>query len=81
MDYAQFISQVGFPVAVAFYFVIQNGKQTDKYIELAKQASLDSRASTEAIEQSSKIIERNTTAFDRNTEAFNKLSGALDAKK
>lgn len=81
MDYAQLVSQVGFPVAIAIYFVIQNSKQTDKYIELAKQASLDSKASTEAIEQSSIIIQKNTEAFDRNTEAFNKLSGALDAKR
>lgn len=71
---ASAVSQLGFPVAIAIYFVYLNGKQTDKYIELAKQASLDSRASTESIERSSEIIQKNT-------EAFLHLSGVLDGQR
>lgn len=80
MDWLAFVSQVGFPSAIAVYMVIRDGKNTDKYITLALQASLDSKASTVAIEQSSTVIGKNTTALDNNTAAFNRIIGALDAQ-
>lgn len=80
MDWLAAISQVGFPAAIAVYMVIRDGKNTDKYITLALQASLDSKASTVAIEQSSKVIETNTAALVNNTAAFNRISGVLDAQ-
>lgn len=61
----EIISTLGFPIAIALYFVYENQKQTDKYIELAKQAAVDSAASTEAIKQAAGVIEKNTLAFEK----------------
>lgn len=67
-------SSLGFPIAIAIFFVYQNKALNDKFIELATQASADSTASTKAIERATEVI-------DQNTAAFNRLSGVLEARK
>lgn len=68
------VSTLGFPIAIALYFVWQNKQQNDKFIELARQASADSTASTEAIKKA-------TSTIERNTEVFNRLVGVLESRK
>lgn len=67
----EIISTLGFPIAIALYFVYENKKQTDKYVELAKQAAIDSAASTEAIKQAAGVIQKNTEAFEKILERLN----------
>ena len=73
----ELISSLGFPIAIALYFVYENKKQTDKYVELAKQAAIDSAASTEAIKQATGVIQKNTEVVEKNTQAFMEFSKRL----
>lgn len=72
----ELISTLGFPIAIALYFVYENKKQTDKYIELAKQSAIDSAASTEAIKQATNVIQKNTEAFKDFTRVMSEKQGA-----
>lgn len=79
MSFQELISNLGFPIGIALYFVYENKRQTDKYVELAKQAAVDSQASTEAINKAAQAIDNNTMALEKNTIAFEKIMDRFNA--
>ena len=75
------VTQVGFPAAIAVYLLIRDNKNTDRYIQLATQASADSQASTEAIKSGTEAIKSSTEVIKANTAAFIELKTTLESQR
>lgn len=67
------VSQLGFPIAIAVWFVYQNKQMSDKYIEESKRTVV-------ILDQANKALELSSNVIERNTEAFNKLMNVLEIK-
>lgn len=72
------VGQLGFPIAIAVFFLWQNKQLNDKFVELAIQSSADSKATTEALKDATKMKERTLSHLSRNEAAILRLEQKLD---
>lgn len=62
---AEFIGQLGFPIGIALIFVYLYKQSNERFIETAKQYSLDSQATTKALNEVIKLKERDTLQHEQ----------------
>ncbi len=70
--------QLGFPIAAAVYLLRQNKQLTEKYIEMSKQASLDSQSTTLALKEATKMKEKNILQLSKSDNLILRLEAKLD---
>lgn len=71
------VGQLGFPIAIAVFFLWQNKQLNDKFVELAIQASVDSKATTEALKDATAMKEKNISQLARNENVILRLEQKL----
>lgn len=79
--FGQVVGQLGFPIGIALIFVWQNKQLNDKFIELAKQGSLDSQATTAALNDVIKLKERDTLQQAQIEKLILRLERKLDDRE
>lgn len=72
------VGQLGFPIAIAVFFLYQNKNLTDKFVELAIQSSVDSKATTTALNEAIKMKEKDLVQNERTTQLILRLERKLD---
>lgn len=75
------VGQLGFPVAIAVYFVYVNKQLNDRFVETAKQYSLDSQATTKALEEVIALKERDNLQYQDMKQLILRLEKKLDGSK
>lgn len=73
------VGQLGFPIAIAVFFVLQNKSQYDKLMEIAIQSSTDSKATTEALKSTLATQDRANAVLANNEKLMMRLEARLDA--
>lgn len=71
------VGQLGFPIAIAVFFLWQNKQLNDKFVELAIQSSVDSKATTQALKDAIEIKERNISQLARSEQLILRLETKL----
>lgn len=72
------VGQLGFPIGIALVFVYQNKQLNDKFIEVAIQSSVDSQATTKALNEVVKLKERDSLQQKDMKELIIRLERKLD---
>lgn len=84
MDIVELVKQFGFPIAVAIYFIWQNGRIEKEHKNdirtIATQAIQALEKNTKSDEAVTAELERNNTALDNNNELLSELKGVLSQR-
>ena len=84
MDLGTLVQNLGFPVAIAVYFIWQNYQQSKEHKQdlkdIATKAVQAIDAGTEAIKDSVAVIEKNNDKLGENSNILNRVEGVLSSR-
>ena len=85
MDLIELVKQFGFPIAVAIYFIWQNGRIEKEHKNdirtIATQAIQALEKNTESDKLVTTELERNNTALEQNNDLLSEMRGFMSGKE
>jgi len=84
MDFGALVKDLGFPIAVATFFVWRDYQSSKEHKQDLKDIALKSvqaiDAGTEAVRDSISVIDKNTAALGNNSNIISRIEGVLSRR-